>query len=403
MLVVKLQRVLIVCHPRGTNCHLAGGPGLGPPVGGPGLGPPVGGPGLEPPVGGPGLGSLVDGPGPVSPVGGPQNAAPGKGNGKSKKGKTSHTNSRPTIDTTNNPRCEDCNGFIKPKSDSDPKVCSRCHWKRVHANDDMQDPGVIKLDRDASWETLTPQQSPYVILDVEDESPDVDEDGDMSLQCCPCVEDPGVVTQVKTCQDTKCADLACSVPPNATPGPVARSGQATDPTAPPGASHILEASEVPEAKGWSKQFVRFKQAEAWSVTHQMTHYPKNPFCRHCRACIAGRRQCRRGPGGLGGLNKLEKYGDCVTLDHLISRGEMSEGIWKEQDAVVMLDRYSDHMAVHPTRDKSAIHAYEVLREWRGSTYLHRVHTDGSNELKQAVARFGSPIQRRPQVDRNGKV
>ena len=105
------------------------------------------------------------------------------------------------------------------------------------------------------------------------------------------------------------------------------------------------------------------------------------------------------------MNKLRKYGDCVTLDHFISRGEKSEGIHKEQDAVVMLDRYSDHMYVYPTPDKSAIHAYEALREWRGGTYLERVHTDGSKELKQAVAWFGfqhtTSTPGRPQ--RNGVI
>ena len=53
---------------------------------------------------------------------------------------------------------------------------------------------------------------------------------------------------------------------------------------------------------------------------------------------------------MGDLVVLKKYGDCVTLDHFIRRGEMSEGIKKEQDAVVMLDRFSDHMAIVPVRD-----------------------------------------------------
>ena len=87
-----------------------------------------------------------------------KSAAPAKGKGKRKKGNASNTNSQPRIDTINNPRCEDCNAFIKPKSDPHPKVCSRCRWKRVHVNDDLQDPDVIKLDKDASRETLTPRQ-----------------------------------------------------------------------------------------------------------------------------------------------------------------------------------------------------------------------------------------------------
>ena len=102
---------------------------------------------------------------------------------------------------------------------------------------------------------------------------------------------------------------------------------------------VLEAADVPEAAGWSKEFISTKRLEAASIKHQMIHYPKNPFCRHCGACIAIRRQCRRGPGRLGNLDELKKFGDCVTLDTIISRGELSEGIKKEQDGVFMLDRY----------------------------------------------------------------
>lgn len=58
----------------------------------------------------------------------------------------------------------------------------------------------------------------------------------------------------------------------------------------------------------------------------MTHFPKNPFCSHCRSCVAKRRKCRRGPGGLGDHRDLRKFGECVTLDHLICRGELAEGI-----------------------------------------------------------------------------
>ena len=137
----------------------------------------------------------------------------------------------------------------------------------------------------------------------------------------------------------------------------------------------------------------------------MTHFPKNPFCRHCRACIARRKQCRRGPGGLGNKEELKQFGDCVTLDHIVSRGDLSEGIKKEQDAVFMLDRHTDGMYCVPTRDKSAELAYDGLRDWREQTYLKRVHTDGSAESKQAVAWFGfhhtTSTPGRPQ--RNGVI
>ena len=108
---------------------------------------------------------------------------------------------------------------------------------------------------------------------------------------------------------------------------------------------------------------------------------------------------------MGSLSELKKFGDCVTLDTLISRGEMAEGIEKEQDAVFMLDRHTDTMCTVPVRTKAAKLAYNALRDFRGSTYLNRVHTDGSSELKQAVEWFGfhhtTSTPGRPQ--RNGVI
>ena len=42
-----------------------------------------------------------------------------------------------------------------------------------------------------------------------------------------------------------------------------------------------------------------------------------------------------GPEGVGTLRELEKFGDCVTLDHFISRGGLAEGVDKEHDAAAM--------------------------------------------------------------------
>ena len=76
-------------------------------------------------------------------------------------------------------------------------------------------------------------------------------------------------------------------------------------------------------------------------------------------------------GGLGNADGPKKFGDVVTLDTLISRGEIAEGIKKEQDAVFMLARYSDAMCTIPVRDKSAQLAYDALHDFRGKSYLHR--------------------------------
>ena len=118
--------------------------------------------------------------------------------------------------------------------------------------------------------------------------------------------------QRNVCQDSNCVDASCSKLNQAAPGSTAPSEQADRPIPVPldpprsDAGDVLEAADVPEAAGWSKEFISKKRLEAASIKHQMTHYPKNPFCRHCRACIAKRRQCRRGPGGVRQSRRTEE-------------------------------------------------------------------------------------------------
>ena len=77
----------------------------------------------------------------------------------------------------------------------------------------------------------------------------------------------------------------------------------------------------------------------------------------------------------------------------------------KRDAVIILDRWPDYMLVIPVTNKSSQQAYEALRQFRGSTYPQRVHTDNSPELIHAVALYGfhhtTSATGRPQ--RNGVI
>ena len=99
------------------------------------------------------------------------------------------------------------------------------------------------------------------------------------------------------------------------------------------------------------------------------------------------------------------FGECFTLDHFVTRGDLNMGCKGKKDAVIILDRWSDFMLVIPVPNKSSDHAFEALRQFRGSTYPQRVHTDNSPELIHVVAKFGfhhtTSATSRPQ--RNGVI
>ena len=121
--------------------------------------------------------------------------------------------------------------------------------------------------------------------------------------------------------------------------------------------------------------------EAESIWHKMTHLPKNPFCQICNECKAQRRQCRRGQG-FGGPTPIN-FGDCVTMDHIIQRGEFSKSFLGHEEALLLFDRATGYMGCFPVLQKDALHTINSITEFRGLEYLHRVHTDGAKELKAA--------------------
>ena len=114
---------------------------------------------------------------------------------------------------------------------------------------------------------------------------------------------------------------------------------------------------------------------------------------------------QRSGGGLA-RSQTTRFGEVFTLDHIVNRGEGEVvGCKGKRDAVILTDLWSDYMLVIPVGGKSAEQAYEALREFRGTTYPQRVHTDNSPELVDAVRMFGfhhtTSARARPQ--RNGVI
>ena len=150
------------------------------------------------------------------------------------------------------------------------------------------------------------------------------------------------------------------------PPPDAPPASSSTSAPPPDAAHpghdipnVLPPSQVPECIGMSAARIAKLQQEAYSVRHQMLHLPKNPFCITCRQCLAQRRQARRGPGGLS-REGLTYFGECFTLDHFVTRGDLNMGCEGKRAAVIIPDRWSDFTLAIPVPSKPSERAYEAL-------------------------------------------
>ncbi|MCP4243319.1 MAG: transposase family protein, partial [bacterium] len=81
----------------------------------------------------------------------------------------------------------------------------------------------------------------------------------------------------------------------------------------------------------------------------------------------------------------------VTADHIVSHSPVSMGIQGERAALVVKDRGTGWLSCYPVKDKSGDLARQALQHFRGSrNNVRLVYTDGSLELKQAVAGLGLP-------------
>ena len=78
------------------------------------------------------------------------------------------------------------------------------------------------------------------------------------------------------------------------------------------------------------------KAEAVSVTHLMTHTPKNPYCSACQRSKVQRKPCRR-KKWFKGLRPTE-FGEQVTADHVIANSERSMGVTGDKSAIVIGDQ-----------------------------------------------------------------
>ena len=98
---------------------------------------------------------------------------------------------------------------------------------------------------------------------------------------------------------------------------------------------------------------------AASLTHLLTHTPKNPYCSVCNCAKAIRRQQRKARNK--GLKVPRPYANLVvlghltTMDHWFAMDDLSRGLHDETACVTFRDRATDFLAAQGVYDKFAVH------------------------------------------------
>ena len=143
--------------------------------------------------------------------------------------------------------------------------------------------------------------------------------------------------------------------------------------------------------------------QAESAEHKFTHRPKNPYCKVCQKAKMLAPHARK-RGGTSTI-KSEKFGDHITLDHVITRDLRDFGIEGEKVALIIKDVYTNFRFVYPASHKDSDQVYEnLLHFFAVEDEVGTVYSDNAPELEGAIARYGVRHNTsRPYVDESKAV
>ena len=126
-------------------------------------------------------------------------------------------------------------------------------------------------------------------------------------------------------------------PPVAVDQPPAEAAAEPDQIADQGEAGQAPAAEGGDEGGGGAQ--RDLRTEARSLTHLLTHLPKNPYC---DACIRAKmRNRKRFAGAFKVKRDPKKWCDIVSADHLVSKGSRMRGVTGHTNALVIKDMFSE--------------------------------------------------------------
>ena len=129
------------------------------------------------------------------------------------------------------------------------------------------------------------------------------------------------------------------------------------------------------------------RAEADSIHHKFCHRPKNPYCKVCQKAKMYSPQARK-TGGSSSITST-KYGDHITVDHIITRDMLDHGYDDQKVALVVKDVYSQFRYVYPSDTKNSDQCHEDLLHFLGKDDdVGIIYSDNAPELGQAIKRLG---------------
>ena len=132
--------------------------------------------------------------------------------------------------------------------------------------------------------------------------------------------------------------------------------------------------EVVPTKG--ARSVEALKKEATSVRHQMTHTPKNFFCRICRMAKAQRKQARdrskMDPLLLG--PPPTKRGEQVTCDHLVTLDSEDIAIDGSRYGLLCRDRATKYLMVYPQALRNTNQTRKALAMFQGRVKIKMLHS-----------------------------
>ena len=132
------------------------------------------------------------------------------------------------------------------------------------------------------------------------------------------------------------------------------------------------------------------RAEAVSISHLLTHIPKNPYCQVCIFAKTLRAQQRKKTNK--GLHVIRPYsnptsfGGLCTMDHwFVAKGEGSRGLHGETACVTFRDRFTNYLGAKACFDKSTASVCNFLINFvrRDVEQITYCYTDGARELQAA--------------------
>jgi len=113
------------------------------------------------------------------------------------------------------------------------------------------------------------------------------------------------------------------------------------------------------------------KAEAVSTNHLLRH---KPFNKWCEACLKSKMAERRHMTGSYARDPT-KWGEIITVDHLVSRKENWSGVRGFRNAVNIKDLWSKMIASVPVRNKGHDETRKAFTWFRGSRKIQRIYSD----------------------------